>query len=72
MTGKGERKKTILVVSLDPQLADVRKHVLEDAGLRVLAASHLKAVTDTCQKEKHRPHHDWVLTTACREASGLG
>ncbi len=52
MTGKCEPKKTILVVSLDTKLADIRKHVLQDAGFHVVEASHLKAVVTACHTGK--------------------
>jgi CheY-like chemotaxis protein len=42
-------QKTVLVASRDPRLMDVRKHVLEDAGYRVILASNIHEVSDACQ-----------------------
>ena len=41
---------TILVVSRDPKLADVRKSVLERAGFAVVAASDTATVEKTCSE----------------------
>ena len=43
-------QQKILVVSHDPHLADVRKHILEKAGFEVLAAHNFKDVQDACKK----------------------
>ena len=40
--------KTILVASRDPQLADVRKSILEREGFLVVAASNIAMVEKTC------------------------
>jgi DNA-binding response OmpR family regulator len=45
-------KHTLLVVSKDPELADVRKKVLEDAGFEVIPAPDLKALQEACEKHK--------------------
>jgi DNA-binding response OmpR family regulator len=45
-------KHTILVVSKDPELADVRKKVLEDAGFEVIPAPDLKALQEACEKHE--------------------
>lgn len=37
-------RKTILVVSKEPDLVDIRAHVLEDAGYQVVSATDLLAV----------------------------
>lgn len=42
--------KTILVASRDPQLADVRKSILEREGFLVIAASDSATVEKTCQE----------------------
>ena len=42
--------KSVLVVSHDPHLADVRKAILEAAGFQVFAASNMKEVQEACQK----------------------
>jgi DNA-binding response OmpR family regulator len=44
-------EKAILVASFDPNLADVRKRVLEGAGYRVISASDVLAVRAACQSE---------------------
>jgi DNA-binding response OmpR family regulator len=44
-------KKTILVASLDPALADVRKHVLEAAGYRVVVAMNIEEVINGFRDE---------------------
>ena len=44
-------KKAILVASFDPDLADVRKRVLEGAGYRVVPATDLLAVRAGCESE---------------------
>lgn len=41
-------RNPILVVSHDPVLADVRKHILEGAGFKVISATNLMAVRDAC------------------------
>jgi len=41
---------TVLVASRDPQLADVRKAILEDAGYRVVTASTIAAVAKGCKE----------------------
>jgi DNA-binding response OmpR family regulator len=46
-------QQSILVVSHDLHLADVRKAVLEAAGFQVISASSLKAVQEACQKDPH-------------------
>jgi DNA-binding response OmpR family regulator len=46
------RKKTVLVASLDPQLADVRKQVLEEAGYRVITAKTTVKVRTVCQRQQ--------------------
>jgi DNA-binding response OmpR family regulator len=42
----------ILVVSHDPDLADIRRRVLENAGFEVVAASDAKAIKTTCAEHK--------------------
>jgi DNA-binding response OmpR family regulator len=39
----------ILIVSHDPQQADVRKHRLEDAGYKVISAMNIHKVREACQ-----------------------
>ena len=46
------RKKTLLVASLDPQLAEVRKQVLEEAGYRVITAKTTIKVRTVCQRQQ--------------------
>src|SRR5437763_112630 len=46
------RKKTVLVASLDPQLADVRKQVLEEAGYRVIPAKTPVQVRSACERQR--------------------
>src|SRR3954462_1900199 len=41
--------KSILVVSHNPELADVRKRVLEEEGYQVLPADNLEAVRSACE-----------------------
>jgi hypothetical protein len=48
----GPQKKTILVVSLSPEQADVRKRVLEAAGYRVIAAKTVVNVITTCETRR--------------------
>ena len=43
---------TILVASRDPQLADIRKTVLESAGYSVIAASDTATVEKTCAERQ--------------------
>jgi CheY-like chemotaxis protein len=43
-------KTKILVASRNPEQADVRKKVLEEAGFNVIAAPDLKAVERACRK----------------------
>ena len=47
-----ERRHTILVASRDPEQADVRKKVLENAGFEVIPATDLKALRDACEEHK--------------------
>jgi DNA-binding response OmpR family regulator len=42
----------ILVVSRDPQLADVRKNALEDAGYAVIAATSERPIDEICTRER--------------------
>jgi DNA-binding NtrC family response regulator len=44
--------KTVLVISHDPRLADVRKSVLEAAGYEVLSVSNLTDIETTCKNKK--------------------
>lgn len=44
-----KREETILVVSRDPHLADVRKTVLEKAAFRVIPALDFRAVSAACK-----------------------
>lgn len=46
--------KKILVVSRDPELADLRRRVLESAGFEVLPASDPETVRRACID--HKPH----------------
>ena len=43
-------RNTVLVVSKDPELADVRKKVLEDAGFEVIPVGDLKTLQEACEK----------------------
>ena len=43
---------SILVASRDPQLADVRKRVLEGAGYRVVASSTVQEIATACKENK--------------------
>jgi DNA-binding response OmpR family regulator len=43
--------KAVLVASRDPHLADVRRHVLENAGFRVIAAANVHEVQKACQEK---------------------
>ncbi|HEX3585210.1 MAG TPA: hypothetical protein VH024_04405 [Candidatus Angelobacter sp.] len=45
---------TILVVSHDPVLADIRKTVLERAGFKVIPAKSDSEIGDICKKKKPR------------------
>jgi CheY-like chemotaxis protein len=49
---RGLKGKTVLVASHDPELADVRKHLLEGAGYRVISASSLPEITAACKNNK--------------------
>ncbi len=42
----------VLVVSHNPRLADVRKHVLEEAGFKVIPASDPDTVRTSCEANK--------------------
>jgi CheY-like chemotaxis protein len=46
---KPVKPKTILVASRNPDLADIRKQVLESAGFHVIPASDLRVIERTCQ-----------------------
>lgn len=48
----GLPKYTVLVATKDPALADVRKKILEDAGIEVVPAPDLKALREACQKHQ--------------------
>jgi len=43
-------KKTVLVFSRHPELADVRKHVLEQAGFEVVSISEPERIEEACRK----------------------
>src|ERR1700731_437139 len=45
-------KKTVLVVSRHPHLADVRKRVLEQAGYKVVSISEPEAIEEACRNHK--------------------
>jgi hypothetical protein len=45
-------KKTVLVVSRHPELADVRKHVLEEAGFKVASISEPERIEEACRDHK--------------------
>jgi CheY-like chemotaxis protein len=47
-------KKTVLVVSRHPELADVRKHVLEQAGFEVVSVSEPEALEEAFRNRKKR------------------
>lgn len=47
-----EKRATILVVSWDPDLAEVRKTLLEKEGFRVLQTRGSAGVRDLCKKKK--------------------
>ena len=47
---KKEAIHTILVVSKDPFLADVRKHILEEAGFRVINALDYTTLQEACEQ----------------------
>ena len=49
---KKEVKYTILVVSKDPNLADVRKHILEEAGFKVINALDYTTLKEACEQDK--------------------
>jgi CheY-like chemotaxis protein len=42
----------IHLVSLDPQLADVRKEVLEEAGYRVIPAKTVVKIRSACERQR--------------------
>lgn len=44
----------ILVVSHDPQRADVRKQRLEDAGYKVISAMNIQEVREACERQPIR------------------
>ncbi len=44
------RTSIILVVSHDPQLADLRKKLLENAGYEVVTAMNVQAVREACER----------------------
>jgi DNA-binding response OmpR family regulator len=46
-----QRSHTILVASRDPNLADTRKKVLEEAGYTVIAVREPSDVSKTCSKQ---------------------
>src|SRR5258706_13865223 len=50
--------QTILVVSKEPDLADIRAHILRDAGYRVESALDLNTFRDFCE---HNPKVDLVM-----------
>jgi DNA-binding response OmpR family regulator len=45
-------KKTVLVVSRHPELADVRKHVLEQAGFEAVSISEPERIEEACRNHK--------------------
>jgi DNA-binding response OmpR family regulator len=45
-------KKTVLVASRHPHLADVRKRVLEQAGYQVVSIREPEPVEEACRKHK--------------------
>jgi hypothetical protein len=45
-------KKTVLVVSRHPELADVRKHVLEQAGFEVVSINEPESLEEACRNHK--------------------
>src|SRR3984885_6316577 len=45
-------KKTVLIVSRHPELADVRKHVLEQAGFEVVPINEPKSLEEACRNHK--------------------
>jgi len=45
-------KKTVLVVSRHPELADVRKHVLEQAGFEVMSIGETERIEESCRNHK--------------------
>jgi DNA-binding response OmpR family regulator len=45
-------KKTVLVVSRHPHLADVRKKVLEEAGYGVVSISEPESLEEACRNHK--------------------
>src|SRR2546423_162090 len=48
------QKKTVLVASRDPQLADVRKRALEEAGYQVISVNSIPQIKQACQA--HQVH----------------
>jgi DNA-binding response OmpR family regulator len=47
-----ERKKTILLASLDPALTNLGKRILEAAGYRVVAVDAIEQIASGCRKHK--------------------
>jgi CheY-like chemotaxis protein len=45
-------KKTVLVVSRHPELADVRKQVLEEAGFEVVSIRAPESIEEVCRNHK--------------------
>jgi hypothetical protein len=45
-------KKTVLVVSRHPELADVRKQVLEQAGFKVVSINEPESLEEACRHHK--------------------
>jgi DNA-binding response OmpR family regulator len=45
----GSSRGTILVVSHDNRLADIRRNKLESAGFRVLQAMDIRAIAEACE-----------------------
>jgi DNA-binding response OmpR family regulator len=45
-------KKTVLVVSRHPELADVRKHVLEQSGFEVVSINEPESLEEACRNHK--------------------
>ena len=49
LTKAAVREHTILVASTDPNLSDVRKHLLEGAGYKVIPAMDLPTIREACR-----------------------
>jgi DNA-binding response OmpR family regulator len=62
-----EAQQRIMVVSHDPDLADVRKTLLEAAGYTVLAARNMKEVQEACKKNPQMVMIGYSLPSAAKQ-----